>query len=241
MTSATVEPRAERLPREGQYQWVGIWGLPLRMMHWVAALSIVVLAVTGLYIGKPYFIAGGDTASHFLMGWFRMIHFIAAGLLVVTAIVRIYWLFAGNRYERWRALVPVRPKDFRNMLRRLRSYVMIRPEEEPKYLGHNPMQQFSYTSLYAVAFVQVLTGFALYGQSNPSGIFYAMLNWVGPLFGGMPNVRFVHHIFTWVFAIFVPIHVYLSIRADILEHGSVISSMISGGRIVAVDDEFEDE
>jgi Ni/Fe-hydrogenase b-type cytochrome subunit len=210
-------------------------------MHWVAAGSIVILAVTGLYIGKPYFIAGGDTGSHFLMGWMRLVHFIAAGLLVMTAIVRIYWLFAGNRYERWSALVPVRSREMRNMVRQAGCYLNLRSEDAPRYLGHNPLQQMSYTALYAVAVVQVLTGFAMYGQSNPGGFFYATLNWVGPLFGGMPVVRFVHHILTWVFAIYVPVHIYLAMRADVLEHDSTISSIISGGRMVPVNEEFEDD
>ena len=241
MTTATASPAAERLPREGRYQWIALWGVPLRVMHWVAAGSIVVLAVTGLYIGKPYFITGGDTGSHFLMGWVRLAHFVAAALLVMTAIVRVYWLFAGNRYERWQALVPHRRRDFRNLVRQGWTYLTIRPEDAPRYLGHNPLQQMSYTALYAVAVVQVLTGFALYGQSNPDGFFYAMLNWVGPLFGGMPVVRFVHHVLTWVFAIYVPVHVYLAMRADVLEHDSTISSIISGGRMVRTGEAFEDD
>ncbi len=48
-------------PPSGSYRWVYLWGAPLRAMHWVAAISLLVLAVTGLYIGKPYFIASGDT------------------------------------------------------------------------------------------------------------------------------------------------------------------------------------
>ena len=69
----------------------------------------MVLAVTGLYIGRPYFVTSGEASAHFLMGWVRFIHFAAAAVLVMTAIVRVYWLFMGNRYERLAALFPVRP------------------------------------------------------------------------------------------------------------------------------------
>lgn len=117
----------------------------------------------------------------------------------------------------------------------------MQPEKAPRYLGHNPLQQLSYTGLYAVAALQVVTGFALYGQYDATSIFYRAFNWIGPLFGGMPNVRFVHHEMTWVFAIYVPIHVYLSLRADVLEHNSTISSMVSGGRIVPADEHFVDD
>jgi Ni/Fe-hydrogenase b-type cytochrome subunit len=227
-------------PPSGDYHWVYLWGWPIRAMHWLAVVCIIGLVITGLYIGKPYFIAGGDTGDHFIMGWVRFVHFALAGVLVATAIVRFYWLFAGNRFERWTALFPIRPSDWVNMWKQVKYYLMIRPEEAPHYLGHNPMQQLSYTGLYAVAATMVVTGFALYGQANPGGVFYTLFNWVGVVLGGMPVVRFIHHALTWAFLIFIPIHVYLAIRADHLERTGVISSVITGGRFVPADSHFVD-
>lgn len=228
-------------PATGSFKWVYLWEWPIRAMHWLAALSIVILVVTGLYIGKPYFVTGGDTSSHYLMGTMRALHFGAAALLVGTAIVRVYWLFAGNRFERWRALFPVRPSDWVNLVKQVKYYLMIQPEKAPQYLGHNPLQQLSYTGLYAVAALQVVTGFALYGQADPGGFFFRAFGWLGPLFGGMPVVRFVHHVATWVFCAFVPVHVYLAMRADLMEHGGTISSIITGGRFVPAGRKFVDE
>lgn len=230
------------MPRSGHYRWVYLWHWPIRAMHWAAVASIIVLVVTGFYIGKPYFIVGsGEASSHYLMGWMRFLHFLAAGVFVATAIVRVYWLFAGNKFERLAALFPVRPRDWANLLRQVKYYLMIRPKEAPHYLGHNPLQQLSYTFLYVVAAVMVVTGFAMYGQSNPNGVFFALFGWVGSLFGGMQVVRWVHHVLTWVFLIFIPIHVYLALRADLLERSGTISSIISGGRFVPSDVEFVDD
>jgi len=228
-------------PATGEYQWVYLWEWPIRAMHWLAALSIVMLVVTGLYIGKPYFVTSGDTGSHYLMGWMRALHFGAAAVLVGTAIVRVYWLFAGNKFERWKALFPVRPSDWANLVKQVKYYLMIQPEKAPHYLGHNPLQQLSYTLLYGVAVLQVATGFAMYGQAEPGGFFFRAFGWLGPLFGGMPVVRFVHHLATWVFCAFVPIHVYLAMRADLLEHGGSISSIVSGGRFVRKGRKYADE
>ena len=227
-------------PPSGDYHWVYLWEWPIRAMHWIAVLCIIALVVTGLYIGKPYFIASGDTSKHFLMGWMRFVHFSAAAFLVATAIVRIYWLFAGNKFETLPALFPVRPRDWVNMWKQVKFYLMIQPEKAPHYLGHNPLQQLSYTALYAVAATMVVTGFAMYGQSDPSGFFYRAFNWVGILFGGMPIVRFIHHVLTWVFLIFIPFHIYLAIRADHLERTGVISSIISGGRSVPAEEKYID-
>ncbi len=230
-----------RLERTGNYRWVSLWGLPLRAMHWIAALSIVVLAVTGLYIGKPYFMTSGDTSAHFLMGWVRFVHFGAAAALMMTAIVRIYWLMAGNQFERFRSLFPLGSKRFKDLFKQVKSYALVRSEDAPKYLGHNPLQQVSYTTLYGIAAVQVITGFTLYGQAEPGGFFFSTFGWVAPLLGGLQVVRFTHHVVTWAFLIYIPIHIYLSIRADILEHNTTISSMVSGGRMVPASARFEDE
>jgi Ni/Fe-hydrogenase b-type cytochrome subunit len=228
-------------PPQGRFTWVYLWGWPIRAMHWVAAICIVVLVLTGLFIGRPYFIPAGDNPDPFLMGWIRAIHFGAAAVLVMTAIVRIYWLFAGNRYERFAALFPVRRRDWVNMGKQVKYYMMIQPEKAPRYLGHNPLQQLSYTAIYLVAFVMVVTGFTLYGQSNPGGIWYNLTNWLVPIVGGLQLVRWIHHVFTWVFLIFIPLHVYLAVRADFMERGGVVSSIVTGGRFVPPEHPFEDE
>jgi Ni/Fe-hydrogenase b-type cytochrome subunit len=228
-------------PPTGNYRWVYLWEWPIRAMHWAAAGSIVVLVVTGFYIGKPYFITHGEASAHYLMGWMRFLHFAAAGIFVATAIIRVYWLFAGNQFEQWKALFPVRKTDWINAVKQVRFYLMIQPEKAPHYLGHNPLQQFSYTGMYAVAATQVVTGFAMYGQSRPGGFWYTLFGWVVPLFGGIQVVHFVHHVLTWAFLIFIPIHIYLALRADLLERTGTISSIVSGGRFVRSDVSYVDQ
>lgn len=236
----TFEWARRLLPPSGEYTWVYLWGRPLRYMHWVAAACIVTLAVTGLFIGRPYFVPSGDPLSAYLMGTVRFVHFLAAAVLVMTGIVRLYWLFMGNRYERFAALFPFTRRDMKHLVQMMKFYLMIEPGRAPRYLGHNPLQQLSYTGMYVVAIVMVLTGFAMYGQSNPGGFIYTLFNWVNPLFGGAPIVRFVHHVFTWVFLIFIPIHVYLAMRSDALERTGTVSSIISGGRFVSSSEEYID-
>jgi Ni/Fe-hydrogenase b-type cytochrome subunit len=210
-------------------------------MHWLAAISVVVLVTTGFYIGKPYFMTSGEASEHYLMGWMLFWHFAAAGVLVATAIVRVYWLFAGSRFENWRALFPITGRDCVNTIRMIKKYLMIRQEKEPHYLGHNPFQQFFYTGIYAAALLQVVTGFALYGLSNPGGWFYEIFGWQVLFLGGVPVVRFIHHLMTWVFLIFIPIHVYLALRTDVMERSGTLSSIFSGGKWLRDDVSYEDD
>ena len=242
MTTGGSVAARDALPRRGQYRWVYLWSWPIRAMHWIAALSIVVLAVTGFFIGRPYFMAGGEAGSPYVMGTVRFIHYVAAAFLVMTGIVRTHWLFAGNKFERWRALFPVTRKDIVNLFRQMKHYAMLyRHGDEPHYLGHNPLQQLSYTAIFVLAFIQVVTGFALYVQASPQTWGFQLMGWVIPGLGGLMTVRFIHHVATWGFLIFIPIHVYFATRADFMEREGSISSIISGGRFVSADLRYEDE
>jgi len=225
----------------GNYRWVYLWQWPIRAMHWAAAACIVVLVVTGFMIGRPWFMTSGEASSHYLMGYTRLIHFLAAGVLVATALVRAYWLFAGNQFERLGALFPVRPRDWKNLFKIIKYYLMIDEEGVPHYLGHNPLQQLSYTFMYLVAATMVVTGFAMYGQSNPNGFIWTLFHWVPNVVGGLQYVRSIHHVTTWVFLIFIPVHVYLALRAEVMERTGTISSIVSGGRFVPKDEDYVDD
>jgi Ni/Fe-hydrogenase 1 B-type cytochrome subunit len=229
------------LARErGNFTWVYLWGAPLRAMHWIAAGSILVLIVTGFYVGRPYFTTGGEASAHFLMGRMRFLHFTAAAVLVMTGIVRAYWLIAGNQFERLPALFPFTPRNLRNLWRTTLGYATLSPERAPAYVGHNPLQQLSYTGIYVVTIVMVVTGFTLYGQSNPGGIIHQAFGWVAPVLGGLQVVRLIHHALTYAFIIFIIMHVYFSVRADYVERAGVVSSIITGGRFIAANDDYED-
>ena len=229
------------LARErGNFTWVYLWGAPLRAMHWIAALSVVVLIVTGFYIGRPYVTTTGEASAHFLMGRIRFLHFTAAAVLVMTGIVRAYWLLAGNRFERVSALFPLTPKNFRSMWRTALGYLTLSPNRTPTYVGHNPLQQLMYTLTYIMAIVMVVTGFAMYGQSNPGGLIFRTFSWVPPLLGGLQIVRLVHHALTYAFIIFIILHVYFGIRSDYVERAGVISSIITGGRYIPANEEYVD-
>jgi Ni,Fe-hydrogenase I cytochrome b subunit len=88
---------------------------------------------------------------------------------------RVYWLFAGNKFERLRALFPVRGRDWVNMWKQVKFYLMVHPEKAPHYLGHNPLQQISYTAIYLMTMVMV-TGFTC--MAVPSdGLLLLGFNW----------------------------------------------------------------
>ena len=58
---------------------------------------------------------------------------------------------------------------------------------------------------------------------------------------GIQYVRLIHFFMMWVFLAFIPIHVYLAIRADTVEREGAISSIFSGGRWCRKGTTFEDD
>jgi Ni/Fe-hydrogenase 1 B-type cytochrome subunit len=240
-TIAVTRPVEAPQPTERGFSRVYVWHWPVRIFHWAMAVSIVVLIVTGLYISRPFLSPVGDGTTPFLMGWVRFTHFLAAIVLDVALILRIYALFIGNKYESWGSLVPWGKKDWVDFRKWVRKYVVSDWWNPPHYLGHNPVLQLAYTAFHGLILLMVATGFALYGQANPGGFWWTVFtSWVMPLFGGNQMVRFIHHLGLWLIVAYVIVHVYLVIRADVLYDKGLISSMISGYKHKQDDLKYED-
>ncbi len=236
---ATREP-VRRKEEPGAFRYVPVWDWELRVMHWLAVLLIAVLSVTGILMTSSHIFHAGMDRDTFYFGFLRLAHFGAAWIFLATAIIRFAGLFlASNRYQRWDALFPVKPRDLRNLYTVMLNYLFCRFDRGPHYIGHNPLQQVAYTGIYAVGLVALLTGFALYGLYAPDHWLFHYFLWFDRLVG-IQYIRFVHLVVMWVFLIFIPIHVYLAIRADTVEREGAITSIVSGGRWCRKGARFED-
>ena len=77
---------------------VYVFEVPVRIWHWVHALALTVLAITGYLIANPLASMSGEASDSFLMGNIRLVHFITAMVFAVGLFVRLYWAIVGNRY-----------------------------------------------------------------------------------------------------------------------------------------------
>ncbi len=50
------------------------------------------------------------------------------------------------------------------------------------------------------------------------------------MLGGLAMVRELHHIFMWVFIIFLPVHIYLAVFNSVYGKSGAMDSIISGYR-----------
>lgn len=209
---------------------VPVWPVTLRWLHWLNVVAIVLLTMTGFYIADPFFRPGpGTFGAESFMGYVRLVHFAVAWGWVTLGAVRLYLLFSSrDRFVRWPALWPLKSaEDARNLGRILSGYLFIR-HEAPLYVAHNPLQQLAYTGVYIMAVLQGVTGFALYGLYNVHSGFWALFQ--APVdWWGAPTVRLIHYLIMLLFWAFLMLHVYLVLRADIIERHGGLSSMLSGG------------
>lgn len=236
---ASREP-SRRIEEPGAFRYVPVWDWQLRILHWLAVLLIIVLSITGILMGGGRVAYAGTGGDAFFLSYLRFVHFSAAWLFLATAIIRIAGLLlASNKYQRWDALFPVKIRDLKNLFVVMQNYLFCRFERGPHYIGHNPLQQVAYTAIYGVGMAALLTGFALYALYAPDHWLFHYLIWFDRLVG-VQYMRLAHLLLMWVFLAFIPIHVYLAIRADTVEREGAISSIISGGRWCRKGTKFED-
>jgi len=222
--------------RTNEFKRVLVWELPVRVFHWLNALCITVLAITGFIIANPpALMSTAEAVDSYWFGTVRMIHFITAYIFLFNLVVRVYWAFRGNYYSNWRAFIPMSKKEWHNMLHTLKIDILVQNEEKDVFknisVGHNYLASVSYILLFLLALVQIFTGFGLYAPT--SGWWLPKLfAWVPYLLGDEITTRYVHHIATWLFIVFTLVHVYLVFYHDWLEGRGESSSMISGYKFV---------
>lgn len=223
------------------YRYVVVWDWQLRFLHWAAFVTILMLCLTGWLIGSSRLAYAGTAGDPYFIGYLRLVHFTAGWLLVSMGILRIAGLFlAATKYQHWRALFPISLKDLKNLYRVGRNYLFCIFEHGPHYIGHNPLQQVAYTGIYLMALLAILTGFCLYSAYDSSHWLFGYFFWLNSLIG-IQYVRLIHLFMMWIFLAFIPIHVYLAIRADTVEREGAISSIFSGGRWCRKGTTFEDD
>ncbi len=215
---------------------VYVWEAPVRIWHWVMALSMVALCVTGYLIGSPLASVGGEASDRYLFGYIRFVHFAAGYLFAVMFLMRVIWAFLGNRFAREIFTMPVQmlSRPFWSALGEQGKYYLFMRRESVPYQGHNPLAMTAMFFMYVLGTVFIIvTGFALYGEGTGMGSWSYTLfsSWALPLLGYSQNVHTLHHLAMWYLIIFAIVHMYMAVREDIFTDETVVSTMINGWRV----------
>jgi len=200
---------------------VYVWDPVVRITHWVVVFAILGLSATGFYLGAP-FAAPGE--HPFFTGWVRVVHLYAAVAFTVAVFARVLWMFLGPPWARWSQFIPTSRQRLRDFGRTLQFYLFLR-RDPPPCVGHNPVAGAAYTAIFGIYLVMILTGLALWAPASMSLGFFAFL---GPLFGGLQNARWIHHVGMWLLLVFMVQHVYSSWLMSRMERNATLDSIFTG-------------
>ncbi|MEW5802698.1 MAG: Ni/Fe-hydrogenase, b-type cytochrome subunit [bacterium] len=207
------------------------WSLALRINHWTMAASIVILVISGLYIARPLTILGaGETWQKFSIAKVRFIHLLFGFILTSLLAWRAYLAFFSRSSADWKDFFAW--LDFKSLVKQVKFYMLLSDEPPPEHSGlYGTVQSGAYGVLLIMTFLVVITGLILYGALHQAGLGSVISATLYPLEGtmsGLAGVRFIHHVLTWVFVLFMCIHVYMALWTDVVLKKSIISSIIHG-------------
>ena len=210
-----------------------VWQWPVRICHWINVLSMIMLSITGFYIGSP-FISAPDS-SMYVMGWMRFLHFAFGYLFTVSVVSRIIWMFIGNHHASWRAFFPwITAKGRQDFIKMFRYYTFT-GKKITYEAGHNPVAATAYLAIFVLFVFQIVSGFAMYGQFAPGGFWAGIFGWVNVIVGNQ-WLRLLHHGVMWLLAGFIINHVYSGWLMDVKMRNGTMSGIFSGYRYIEPED-----
>lgn len=92
-----IDPVTFEVDTTGGTHPIYVWEAPVRIWHWVMAICMAVMIVTGYLIGAPLVSNLGDTWITYDLGYIRLAHFVAGMIFAVLFLYRIFWAIVGNR------------------------------------------------------------------------------------------------------------------------------------------------
>ena len=118
-----------------------VWDAPTRWFHWINALCVIGLAALGLMILND----GGLGISNAGKVALKTVHTWVGYVLALNLLWRFVWAFLGNRFARWREILPGGPGYIHALRTYVASFLAGHPEQ---YLGHNPLARVSVAALF---------------------------------------------------------------------------------------------
>lgn len=221
--------------RKTHLREIYVWELPVRFYHWINALCILVLCITGIIIANPPAIQLATEAYvNYWFGTVRFIHFVAAFVFFFNFVFRLYWGFVGNKFSRWNNFIPLKKSQWVEIWEVIKVDILQVKSKPVDSIGHNALASTIYFALFLAFLLQSVTGFGLYAKMSQS-LFPQLFAWVVPFMGGDLVARQVHHFLMWFFILFAMVHIYLVFYHDYIERRGVTSSIIGGWKFIEED------
>jgi len=202
-------------------------------LHWLLVAAMIVLSVTGFYIGYPDLLVGqGEAWQTFMMAKVRFVHFISAAVLIITLMLRLYFSFSPGCRRDILDILPT-PKNIWMALKLAWFYITMKGEHA-HFRFINPIGGIAIFLMINFFIIEIATGFTLYFQQADVitwGWAITMTDQIEIWMGGMTKVRLYHHLIMWILITMVTIHIYMQIWKDIFFDDAGIVSIIAGYKV----------
>ena len=212
-----------------------VWDLPTRLFHWINFTAVISLIFFGLIM--LYKKELGISSVEAKIG-LKEVHVIIGYIFVVNLGFRLLWGFVGNRYARWRAILPGR-----GFLQSVHDYKTALGAGKPQqFLGHNPMGRLAITCILLLLIVMAGTGLIRAGAGslipyNPTGTDAEKVDRLKAFKGPFGLI----HLYTAYLLMFIiVVHIAAVVYTEVREGGGIISAMFTGKKVLSgkpVDDE----
>lgn len=234
-----------------------VWDLQTRLFHWINFTSVIMLIFMGLVMLFKKEL--GITSVEAKIG-LKTVHVIIGYVFVTNLAIRILWGFIGNKYARWRTLLPSS-----GYMDTVRDYKKSIKQGEPlQYAGHNPLGQLAVFVIFLCLVTMAVTGLIRAGTD----IYYPPFGSIAAEYVAQPGVDpdslvpydtsavdkekydalkvfkkpfGTVHIYTSYFLMFlIMVHIAAVIRVETKEGGGIISAMFTGRKLLnkaAADDD----
>jgi thiosulfate reductase cytochrome b subunit len=188
---------------------------PVRIMHWINALAMIVMITSGWGIYDDYVIISGLQFGQSLRlgSWAAeslLWHFAGMWFLVINGLAYLlYGIITGRFRER---LLPIRIPE---LVQTVRDTLRFRIAHED-LTHYNAVQKLLYIIVILAGIAQVVTGLAIWKPIQFSGLL--------SLIGGFQTARIIHFWGMAVIVGFLAVHVALALLVP-----STLWAMLTGG------------
>jgi len=186
-----------------------IWTGQLRFSHWIMAIAVVGLLVTGWL--QQHVVQYFQIALDY--------HYILAYTLVLAVGLRLYLLVSSPASaSSWRDFVPNR-HSMKQAIAMLRFYVSFGRSPLPHWYAHSPLWGPVYLFIFLLLLIQILSGFLIGAGHHTLYI----------------NLYTLHHGASTSIAVFTLLHIISVFLHDLKAGTSDISAMIHGYRVFKIE------
>lgn len=227
-----------------------VWDRTVRIFHWINVLCVLGLIAIGVAILNSKALGVTDDGKLLL----KTVHVYIGYVFAANLTWRIVWGFIGNRYSRWKSILPFNAEHCAQLTAMKEGAKTGKPVG---FLGHSPIARLMVGLLFVLMSAQAITGLVLAGTDvymlpfgnivkesiaiDPTTVDvikpYSKEGIDDAAYKDMRDVRkpfiTVHYYAFWVLLAAILLHLLGVVVSELRERNGLVSAMFTGKKVFA--------